>query len=172
MAINFVAGQEVTADDLNALAPLYINKSSDESVTNSVVMQNDNDFVLSFGAGQTWIVELYVEFQSVSATPDVQMDWLVSGGLTIPSRHFLGVPAGETDVSASTAVALQVRDDTSDVSAAVVTSTTSRASIREVLKMTTTTAGTATFRWAQNTANASATVMKANTSFLIAHRVS
>lgn len=175
MAITVAAGQRMTADVFNALVPKFIEKSGDESVTSSTLLQNDNDFAsISFGANEIWDCEIFCEFQSASNTPDMQCDWAVTGTVVVDVRHILNLPVGEASVSGAANLALQARGQGDDVSSAVViVSGSTRSSYRERIKVDGgASGGTLTFRWSQNTSDGNAATMKAGTSWFTAHRVS
>lgn len=174
MAITVTAGTAATATAFNNLVPKYIKKSADEIVNNSVTMQNDNDFsaaALTFGANETWVLELYLEITGAEAA-DFACDWAVTSTLLMTSRHILNMSAAGTDSGAATVVGIQVRNTTEDVSCGVDASVTTRTSYREVCAIESgASGGTLQFRWCQNTLTASDTTVKGTTSFLIGHRV-
>lgn len=60
---------------------LTIIKSSDETVTNSTTLQDDDELTFATGANQTWIVD-YVVQGSVDAAPDIQLAVTAPSGST------------------------------------------------------------------------------------------
>ncbi len=170
MAITVTAGQILTADNINAFVPKYIEKSADESVTSSIAQQNDNDFAaISFGAGETWVCELYL---TVTGDPagDIATSWTSTGGVTQGRRFVVGMGLSGTDNNDSAFSNIASRASTGVANYGLTTSTTLRGGLRETFTVTTTTAGTITLTWAQRVSSVTASTILAG-SFFIAHRV-
>lgn len=149
----------------------YINKAADEAV-GGTAFQDDNHFAgIAFDAGQVWQCEMYLELATTDATEaaDFKSMWAVSGGAAIIARHTTGMPVAE-GTSADGNVGLQVRDYNSSTSNMVDSSTTTRTSYRETLKVVTGAAGTITYQWAQVTALGTTTI-KADSSWFTAQRL-
>lgn len=79
MAISFAAGQVLTANELNLLAPQYVVKASDQLVTNSTTLVNDNDIVFTLQANQIYFIEAHLVSQNTTTTGNLRLAWTASG---------------------------------------------------------------------------------------------
>lgn len=134
-----------------------VAKTADESVASSTALQDDNDLVLALGANQIWQVKLVLRAVSASGTPMLKTGFTVPAGATIGGVA-IGPNAANTD------------DSRPVTEAAVLDFLLPATAIFEMVVVTAGTAGNFKLQWAQNTSNATATVMKAG-SILLAHRV-
>lgn len=148
-----------------------IKKAASETVTNSNVFQNDDDFSVTLDAGKTYRIELCAVVTGPAAA-DVQFKWVTTGGAaSLTNRHCIGPNAATTDVTATT-----VRSNGAPgLATAIVYGTdgTNGSRILETFLMETTTAGTSgtlTLQWAQNTANVTGTAMNVH-SYLVVTEV-
>lgn len=147
--------EPVTAADLQAmvnatseLRPVFKRKTSDETVNNSATLQNDDHLFLSVAASTTYELDGVLHYNS-GTTPDFKFGWTVPTGLTMKytvqavSGSFNGFSQDQTTIPAIDGQGVDV--------AAVLTG----------IVIVSTTAGTLTLQWAQNTANASNTIVRA-----------
>ncbi|WP_274029442.1 hypothetical protein [Streptomyces sp. MMBL 11-1] len=122
-----------------------VRKTADESVTSSTVLQNDNHLVLPVVANASYSLFLLCIFSGDTAG-DIKFDWAVPAGTVLRWADQTGTSglASDTDFysapGGSTQVAFQIW-------ATVVTSST---------------AGSIQFRWAQNASSATATIVRTN----------
>lgn len=73
MAIDFFAGQTLTAADLNALVPLEATLSSDQSITSSTTIVDQADLTIAVEANAVYKVEgLLIATSAANAAGDVQ----------------------------------------------------------------------------------------------------
>ena len=135
-------------------------KTADESVNNSTTLQDDNTFTFSIAANEVWTVLLYL-WVDAGSTPasDFKFTFTAPVGATGAygaSGYALGNTAASADVriygnagigGAGNQVGLNDFYTPMRVSAIIVNSTT---------------AGTVTFQWAQGTARAYNTTIRAN----------
>ncbi len=122
-----------------------VRKSADESVTSSTTLQNDNHLLLPVVANATYDLFLLCVF-SGSTTGDIKFAWSVPSGTVLrwgDQTGFSGL-ATDTDVYSAQGSGTQV---CFQIWATVVTSST---------------AGNVQFQWAQNTSDATATIVRAN----------
>ncbi|MGW8635069.1 hypothetical protein ACWGNX_27245 [Streptomyces sp. NPDC055793] len=125
----------------------FSRKAADEAVTSSTTLQNDNHLILPVVANATYTLFLMCIF-SGATTGDIKFDWTVPSGSVLRWSDQTGVSGLHADVdvhsapAGSTLVAFQI-------SATVVTSSN---------------AGNVQFRWAQNASDATATIVRANSS--------
>jgi hypothetical protein len=134
-----------------------VRKTADESVTNSTTLQNDDDLALSVGANEVWEFEAFVLTTSASGTPDLRMTFDAPSGSTI---SWQAVARDSTDAFSHPLVTASG----TTISPAINAGTTSLVRVRGVLAVGST-AGTLRLQWAQNTADADAVTISAN-SFL------
>lgn len=134
---------------------LFASKPSDQSVNNTT-LTNDTNLLVAVSATSTYTIELQGFFTAVNGA-DLKLGW------TLPAGATLNWAPGPQD---NTATATLTSSDTDTWVGAGVTSQSF--SYRGIL--TTTTAGTLRLQFAQNTSNATATVLKTG-SWLKAQRV-
>jgi|SRR5882757_2660360 len=151
---NWLAGQDITADSLNAMQPLIAIKTAGEAVTSSTAMQNDNELFLPAVASATYLMELYLMYDSSTAS-DIKIGWTVPTGATMIWAP-MGANLGEATNSAVLSMNLQSRVETETANLGGSTSTGIGATAWGVLIMSTT-AGNLQFQWAQATSGATAT---------------
>uniref|UniRef100_A0A6M3KZD9 Uncharacterized protein n=1 Tax=viral metagenome TaxID=1070528 RepID=A0A6M3KZD9_9ZZZZ len=83
-----------------------VGKSSDETVNNSTVMQDDDDLVVAVGANEIWSIQLYIR-TNTHADADIKIAWTipVAGALysdsTIRTAPAPATPAAEVDGTTS-----------------------------------------------------------------------
>lgn len=164
------AGQRVTPTLLSGGLPVVALKTSSESSTSSTTFTDDAELVFPLEANATYIADLWIiahQTTGDSTAIDINTEWSVPSGST-GGKWCLGP-----------AVAMTNRDSTSMVSAFHGFTTDRRygldqsdqtVCIHEHLLIKTTTAGDLQFRFAQDNANASATVIT-DDSHLIVQRV-
>jgi hypothetical protein len=148
------AGQIVTADDLALLAPAIARKTSTQTVNNSTTFVNDTALTLPVLANTVYKAHLYLCYNS-AAIPDLKFQWSVPSGTTLTNWYFaagntanwqtLVLPSGAVSAINGTA-----SDAPCNAWGIVVVGST---------------AGSMTLQWAQNTANASNTDVKAGSFF-------
>lgn len=86
MAISFTAGQLVTANELNLLCPTYIIKNVTQSVTNSVTLVNDTDFVWTILPNQSAIIEINLQTANTTTGAGLRLAWTTSGTAGFAAR--------------------------------------------------------------------------------------
>lgn len=124
---------------------LFARKTSDQSVTSSTTLANDSQLLLPTVASATYTLFLMCIF-SGGTTGDIKFDWTVPSGTVLRWSDQTGASGLNSDVDVysapggSTQVAFQIW-------ATVVTSST---------------AGNVQFRWAQNTSDTTATIVRTN----------
>ncbi|WP_328494096.1 hypothetical protein OHS59_16175 [Streptomyces sp. NBC_00414] len=124
---------------------LFAVKTGDESVTSNATVQNDDELVVSVAANATYLVEVVAVWTNGGG--GFRADFLGPTGATMvwTDNDGAGVQAIGTDVTFSATTGTSMRGT-------LITSGTS---------------GTLQFRWAQNTSNAGATVLKAGCSMYL-----
>jgi hypothetical protein len=146
---------------------IFIKKQVTETVNNSTVIQNDDEFKLYLADNSIYEIELKLAV-SGAANADFKCDWEVEGGCSqLTTRACIG-PSIATADNTSTVMRSSGHNLTTDVSYGCDGSTA--AYISEKFLVQTIEAGTLQFRWAQNTAQVSDTTIS-NSSYLKATKL-
>ncbi len=135
-----------------------ISKATTEGVGASTVMQNDDHLAVSLEAGKSYRVTLILTVSSGgSEAGDIKTTWTFSGTASKSARNFLGLPVSATDAT-DTNVRLAATALTSSVSYGIDAGAAATI-IEEILLEELTVAGTLQLQWAQDTSNATQTVL-------------
>ncbi|RMF34743.1 MAG: hypothetical protein D6747_04170, partial [Chlorobiota bacterium] len=126
-------------------------KTSDESVTNSNVLQDDDHLFATLGSGQVWEVEGMLDFSSSSATPGVAF------GLAVPMGASFKLSYHSNDGSATGFRAGVLTSGSASVS--VPAGGSAIVFVRDIVVMGSN-RGTVRFQWAQSTADATPTTAR------------
>lgn len=140
---------ELTADDLNEALGRHAYKAADETINNVGAVQNDNDLALAVDANGVYSLYLYVVYSS-GTTPDFLCDFSAPSGTTFEASFFNYQPG---------TVAWAATGALGAVSGLAGTGANVPLIIRATVFVAAT-AGTLQWRWAQNTANASDTIVR------------
>lgn len=147
---------------------IMVYKSADESVTSSTTVQADDELLFAVGANETWFATLYLNTLTTSNTPDLKFDFTSPASSTLiyseiaMNEGMTSSVAGNTNwytLSSGTVVAAGLNAGGASTPLLVWVSC-----------KTAGTAGTVTFRWAQNTSDGTAMKIAAG-SVLIAHKI-
>ena len=156
--MQFSAGSRITAAGLNAAIGLEVIKGSDESVTSSTTLQNDNELVIAVVASATYDFRCYLDFEGgTQGSSDIKWTWVIPASASIRYR------AVYTNTSGSAITG------TTNLDSDVVTAGTSGAGTLRGTEMVGTlvvgaNAGNVQLQWAQNTSNATPTIVHAQSS--------
>jgi hypothetical protein len=135
---------------------VYIRKASDETVNNSSTLQNDDDFQFPIVSGEQWEIDLILSISDGNnPTYDIKAIW---AGVTLTQHLFYYGKSGSSAVNGSASGELLLDLNTS---ASIIV-------LRSIIFATST--GTLAFQWAQNSATATNTTIKAG-SLMIARRI-
>ncbi len=144
-------------------APAFLDtkvarKTSNESVTNSAVLQNDDDLFIDGEGGSVWCFECHL-FQSAGTTaPDIKIKWSVPSGCTMkwgadsPGTEGMTVLTETTERTWNVAVASTYK-------------------VLRGLIIFGGTPGRVRLQWAQNAATAGVSTTLEASSFLVAWRI-
>jgi hypothetical protein len=161
MTLSVNAGGSATAAFIDQIAPLGVVKPTDESVTSSTTMQNDNDLLVSLVANATYKFECYLDYEGgTQGASDIKWQWAIPAGTNL---HYQPLFVGTTGniAGASTFGA-----------ATVGTARTNGAAFLCAIGMSGgiivgSTAGTLQLQWAQNTSSATATTVHASSTLTL-----
>lgn len=140
-------------EDLRRVAPLWADKLVDETINNNATLQDDDDLIIPVEANTTYWCMLDATVLS-GATPDWKCDFVAPAAATLTNWKFLqstgvGAAYGICGASGSLGISTAGVDVGVNIWGRLVTSST---------------AGNLRLRWAQNTANASDTTVRAGSS--------
>lgn len=152
---NWLAGNRITAGQLNAGLPITIIKPADEPLTSNITLQNDNDLVISVAASTSWILDCWLDYEGGTInTSDLKWQWSVPSLATMRYDARYQQPGGT------------VISQLSNTGSAIIAAATNGAGNLRSARMTGTiivgaNAGPVQLTWAQNTTNATATIVHA-----------
>jgi hypothetical protein len=125
---------------------ITIFKPNDETVTSSTTLQNDDDFLFSIAANETWKGIMTLSL-AANSSGGFKCDFTVPSGCTGTMRGWGANALSSNNVSIATGLGNTGNAGGNSLSAISFTITNSS------------TAGTVQLRWAQNASNASGTIM-------------
>jgi len=147
--------------------PTTVRKTADETVTSSTVLQNDNHLLLAMAANEIWEVRFKLMVTAAQAG-DIKYAFTVPAGATVKHTYFgpvIGVTATPFVTYSAT-----LQDAAVDRSPGILDVSDPTLVIIEAIVVCGATPGNLQLQWAQNTSNATATTVLAN-SCLIAHKL-
>lgn len=145
---------------ITELRPPFARKTADETVNGSAALQDDNELIVGAAADATYLLELQAT-QNSGATPGFKLSFsLPSGATWLHGRFNAGSSAANEQFGLMPLVGLSGITGAAADSLLVV----------RALITISSTAGNVTLQWAQNTSNASNTVVRSG-SWLLLTRV-
>jgi hypothetical protein len=149
-----LAGQRARAGDFPYKYVKF--KAGAEGVTNSNVLQNDNDLFADIGVG-VWEFNVFLAGIATTNVPDIRYAWSTTGTITQMSRGVHGPAVSATAVNGSTDPRMQAALVLATAAASGTPEAANYALIWEHTFVECTVAGRMQFQWAQNTATAATT---------------
>lgn len=163
---DILAGDDITAGLLTSMLPIIKPKAVTEPVTASTAMQNDDELFSAVSANATYSVMLHL-FHDAATAADITIGWAGPAGATM---NWGAVVAHVNETSSGTVanVSMQTRiiSEVQDIGGGASTGTYS---VVHGTLITSSTAGTLNFQWAQRVSSATPTNVRAG-SMLILHR--
>lgn len=158
MSPSFATGAQPSTSDFEFVLPRFALKTADETVTNSAVLQDDDQLQVAVDANKTYRLSGFVRWTCASSTPDIQFAFSLPAGASL---SWWGA-GPHTDLTAQNSnLSVYAPDDTGVVWYGTNNSTTfPSAMIIAGLLIVGSTAGSLTLRWAQQTSNASGVTVK------------
>ncbi len=155
----FRSGNLLTPARLNSVAPISAYKQADETVNNSTTYQNDDEvFISGLAANTRYFAWLHLVYTS-GATPDLKHQVVMPAGATWVNAGVLYMPTG----SATTAYTATPGSGPNTVGGNGSAFTSDMFGPLNIGA----TAGDIILQWAQNTLNASNTVVNAGTCLML-----
>lgn len=151
------AGQEVLASTVTEIMGRSAVKTSDTTVNASTTLVDATGLSLTLDADSTYILDSYIAYSS-GATPDIKFAWTIPTGMTGHWALF-----GQTSSATGSVGSMDMRHATSFTTALAAAGSGSFSSLMVVLPrayLVTDSAGTLQLQFAQNTSNASDTIVK------------
>lgn len=153
-AFPVLAGQKVRASDHPYRYTKF--KAGVEGVTNSNVLQNDNDLFADITEG-IWEFDVYLAAIATTNVPDIRFAWTTTGTITQMSRGIHAPSVSATAVNGSTDPRMQAALVLATAAASGAPEAVNYALIWEHTVVECTVPGRMQFVWAQNTATAATT---------------
>lgn len=160
----FVAGNVLTAAQLNGIQPYAVRAASSQSVTSSTTLVDDNELQVTLPAGR-FLVRLFATFTGATAG-DVKTAWSAGGTISGGSVKWVHGPATTTTSNADTTVRHSAHGLSTAISYGVDGSGAS-AIIEELFVDAGASGGLLKLQWAQNASSGTATVRAANSTMVI-----
>lgn len=157
-------GTTLTYGLLTSMLPITATKAATESVTSSTTMQNDDELLAAVEASATYDVLLHLLYDSATAG-DISIGWSGPTGATL-NWGLIGVHVNETSSSTVANVSMQSRIISEIVDLGGGASTGTYGLVHGTL-ITSSTAGTLNFRWAQRASSATATNVRAGSQLIL-----
>ena len=163
-------GVDPTEIDVPA-APTVVRKTADETVNNSITLQNDDHLFFALGANEAWLVQLFIMGITPTRSPDLKIGFSVPTGC---SMTWAICASGYSTASYSWGYASAVGypyiyNETGTAIVGFEANTKAGFYFIAIVKNGAT-AGNLNLQWAQNTATVEDTKVLAN-SCLIAHKI-
>lgn len=147
--------------------PLYVRKTSDENVTSSTTMQNDDDLYITVKANAVYLIRSFIIYTGTT-TNDIKVGWTVPTGSVFtwsPWSPDVAMTANQANVNWAAML-------TSDVSSSGAVAGAPYQTMRPTGTLVVGTVdGTFRLQWAQNVSGGTATTIKTG-SYLVGYRIS
>jgi len=158
------AGMRMTADILDSMLPDTVRKGTTETVTSSTTLQNDDELFVSVEANATYQVDLSL-IHSSGTSGDIKITFDGPSGASM-TWGAIGAHINETSSTTVTAVNMQGRaiTETTEFGGGNLAAMTAYVSGTLV---TSGTAGTLNFQWAQRVSDPAATQVRAGSSLIV-----
>jgi hypothetical protein len=145
----------------------YVVKSVDETVTSSTTMQDDNELVIAVSANTIYHVELILLYKGLAAA-DLKIGWSGPASSTLDwvADDFISTIAANVGPVARTAQGITGTPSCGCVESVPGTPDNLYALPKGILQ-TAGSAGNLTFRWAQNTSNATGSVVQLGSTLIL-----
>ena len=150
----FAAGMVPSADELEALKPIWVIKQSNEDLPSSVTLQNDDELFLALEANSQYHIRLVIQADGTVNNQGIVTDWSTPADSVLTMlKRTIGPDSASTDRQ-NTNIRLGAHNAATDITYGVDDGDTNWATIMEEFIIDTVSAGTINFRWAQKVSHA------------------
>jgi len=148
-----------------ALPELFVRKTADESVLNSIALQDDDQLGLAVDANATYLFDGFIIYDG-STTGDILLGWGIPAGASID-----WTPVGLTTGAAASSASVKLVYTTGPEGVGAIGAGSSVVALPQGILRVAGTAGELRFRWAQNALDAVVPTRVLTGSWLRAKRV-
>lgn len=156
------AGERITAELLRSMIPVIVRKQTNTARSSTTTLTDDPELTFSLGANSVYFVEFIVKYATpgASGTAGFKTAWTTPSGAS-GNRTALGPGSSASDSNADN---ISMHSGIHGFTTAVIygsrsTSTSNQLALIETAVVTTSSAGTCAFQWAQQTSNGSNTTL-------------
>jgi hypothetical protein len=153
----WLAGQDITADQLNLMLPMVARKVTDTARTSTGTATADPELTFTLAANAVYIMDGWIKY-SADASGDLLIDWNVPSGCL---GEWSGIAIG-LGTSASTTSGYSLRTETNDIDQArsfAGIGAANTVSLQIYGTIRTSSGGTYAMTWAQGASFATATTL-------------
>ena len=155
------AGQRITAALLTSMMPQTVIKPSDETVTSSTTLQNDNDLSAPVAANASYIFEIYLDFEGgTQGSSDLKLQLIGPSGTAIRYQIICGDTSGNPYVAGGQTQLTTPAAGTNGAG-------TFMALSMKGTVVTGSSAGTFQLQWAQHTSSGTGTIVHVGSSLML-----
>ncbi|MFZ3494631.1 hypothetical protein ACODT5_15630 [Streptomyces sp. 5.8] len=164
-------GRWIQASQLDAMQPLYVEKSADQPVTSSTTNANDNALLVPVESFAKYILSGMLLY-SARSDADIKIGWTVPSSATLDWIAHAQIQGGTTGIASSGIVVdRQIQGNTAfPLGGAAAENATYMTATLSGRLVTSSAAGDLQLNWAQITSNATPSIMRAG-SWLLLTRV-
>lgn len=149
------ANLEAISDEIGGW---FARKTADQTIASSTAMTNDSELVVPVIANATYVMKAFISYRALAAAK-IKIGWTGPAGATMDWSP-VGLDTGVSGFVTGINRAVYTIANAPAVGEAGVAQSVSAGP--EGMLITSATAGNLQFQWAQNTSNATGTVVKAN----------
>jgi len=154
-------GQVLSATDCNNwFMPMTAVKTSDQSVTSNTTLVNDTALVLTPATNATYWLSIYINFEGANAAGFFKLGWGVPTGALLRYQPIYQGTGGSAVVQNT-----NTATDTPSANTLGAGNTCAMSAVGTLIMGST--SGVVQFKWAQNTSNATATIVHAQSAFML-----
>lgn len=154
----WVAGEDITADQLNAMLPKVVRKTADTSRASTATPSADPELQITLDANAVYVWDGWLKYFADPAG-DLQIDFTAPSGTL---GEWVGFGAGSSTSGAAATTGYLIRTETNDImqsrSYYGTTNGTHGVLLQGTIR-TSSTSGTFSLDWAQGSSDATATVV-------------
>jgi hypothetical protein len=155
-------GQILNAADVNSwFVPVIVVKGSDQSRASNTTLSADSELFVAVAASATYLVHLFLNYSGAAeGTSDIKWQFVIPASATLRAHHIHEGPAGSANcIEGITGSSV---NNAGTKGAGIQCGLTALGTL-----IVAGTSGNVTINWAQNTSNATATIVAAQSSLML-----